>query len=351
MVLPELKAGPAGLEARYGDLGRRMFAAVDEAFAFVEELTSGPDGIPCDYQRTGRLELASGATSAAHLRAAADELEAVGHGARFVTGDALAEEIGSTAYPAGLVVERSGGLHPAKLHAGLVRRSRAAGATLHPRRPVTEIRSDGVTTETGSIRARDVLLAVNGHPDAAMPDLRRRILPMGSFIIATEPLTAAQQAAVLPTGRMAYDTRNLLSYWRLDPDGRVVFGGRRSLRGTTIPQARDMLRERMVHVHPQLADVPIERAWGGDVAITRDRLPHCGRIDGAWYAGGCNGSGVALNTWLGHRMAAAIDGEGLPPFAELTHPRVPPARTAWLPIVSTALRAQDRADRLRPIRD
>jgi glycine/D-amino acid oxidase-like deaminating enzyme len=350
MVLPELKAGPTGLEETHGELGRRMFAAVDEAFAFVEGLVTGPDAIACDYTRSGRLELASGAVSAAALERAAGELTDVGHEARYVVGDELAAEIGSTAYPAGLVVERSGGLHPARFHAGLVARARAAGATLHPHRRVTAVRPDGVDTATGSVRAGAVLLAVNGHADGAAPDLRSRILPMGSYIVATEPLAPEQQAAVLPTGRMAYDTRNLLSYWRLDADGRMVFGGRRSLRGTTVPQARDMLRQRMVHVHPQLADARIERAWGGDVAITRDRLPHCGRIDGAWYAAGCNGSGVALNTWLGHRMAAAIDGEELPPFAELTHPRVPPVRRAWLPVVSTALRAQDRLDRARPVR-
>ncbi len=350
MVLPELKAGPAGLQRAYGDLGRRMFTFVDEAFSFVEGLTTGPDGIACDYERTGRLELASGATSAAHLKAAAAELEEVGHRARYVTGDALTEEIGSTAYPAGLVVERSGGLHPARFHAGLVARARAAGATLHPHQRVTAVTAHGVETATGSVRAGDVLLAVNGHPDGAAPNLRRRILPMGSFIVATEPLPPDLQDAVLPTRRMAYDTRNLLSYWRLDSDGRMVFGGRRSLNPTTVAQAREVLHERMVHVHPQLAGVPIERAWGGDVAITRDRLPHCGRIDGAWYAAGCNGSGVALNTFLGHRMAAAIEGEGLPPFAELDHPRVPPVRRGWLPIVSTALRAQDRLDRARPVR-
>lgn len=349
MVLPELKAGPRTLAAQHGDLGRRMFAAVDAAFAHLEALVTGPDAIACDYARTGRLELASGATSAAALRRVADELGEVGHGARYVTGDDLAAEIGSTAYPAGLVVERSGGLQPARFHAGLVARARAAGATLHPHRRVTAVRADGVDTDAGTIRSGDVLLAVNGHVDAAAPDLRRRTLPMGSFIVATEPLSDEQQAAALPTGRMAYDTRNLLSYWRLDAEGRMIFGGRRSLRPTTVRQAREVLRDRMVHVHPQLAEARIERAWGGEVAITRDRLPHCGRIDGAWYAGGCNGSGVALNTWLGHRMAGAICGEELPPFAELGHPRVPPSRSVWLPVVSTALRAQDRLDRLRPV--
>jgi glycine/D-amino acid oxidase-like deaminating enzyme len=124
----------------------------------------------------------------------------------------------------------------------------------------------------------------------------------------------------------------------------MVFGGRKGLGATTVAQARDVLHQRMVRVHPQLAGVGLRWAWGGEVALTRDRLPHCGRIDGAWYAAGCNGSGVALNTWLGHRMAAAICGEALPPFAELPHPSVPlhALRAAWLPAVSVALRAQDR---------
>ena len=350
MVLPELKAGPRTLAARYGDLGRRMHEAVETAFDHVESLVTGPGGIDCDYARTGRLELAFGARSAAALRSLGDEYEEAGDGARFVEGDALAAEIGSEAFPAGLVVERSGGLHPARFHAGLVARARDAGATLHPG---SEVRSFATAPGGGTeveltagrrIRCGDVLLAVNAHADGAAPDLRRRVLPMGSYIIATEPLTSEQQASALPTRRMIYDTRNLLSYWRLDPDGRMVFGGRKGLGATTVDTARDFLYERLVRFHPQLEGVRVERAWGGEVALTRDRLPHCGRIDGAWYAAGCNGSGVALNTWLGHRMAGAICGEELPPFAELAHSVIPlhSARTAWLPLVSVAFRAQDR---------
>jgi glycine/D-amino acid oxidase-like deaminating enzyme len=167
---------------------------------------------------------------------------------------------------------------------------------------------------------------------------------MGSFIVATEPLTPDQQASVLPTGRMVYDTRNLLSYWRLDPDGRLVFGGRKGLGATTVTEAREFLHDRIVRYHPQLEGVRLQRAWGGEVALTRDRLPHCGRVDGAWFVAGCNGSGVALHTWLGHRMAGAVCGDELPPFAELRHPTVPlhGLRAAWLPVVSAALRTQDR---------
>lgn len=343
MVLPELKSGPRALAERYGDLGRRMHAAVEEAFDHVEALIAD-ERIDCDYRRTGRLELAFGARSAAALRGLAEEHAEVGSPATYVEGDELAAELGSSAFPAGLVVQRSGGLHPARFHAGLVGLARRAGATLHPGCAVSGIADHVVDTDHGRVRAGDVLLAVNAYADGAAPHLRRRVLPMGSFVLATEPLSPEQQTAVLPTARMVYDTRNLLSYWRLDPDGRVVFGGRKGLGAVTVAEARDHLYERLVRFHPQLEGVRVERAWGGDVALTVDRLPHCGRIDGAWYAGGCNGSGVALNTWLGHRMAAAICGEPLPPFAELPHRPVPlhRLRAAWLPAASLWFRLQDR---------
>ncbi len=350
MVLPELHVGPAALEARYGDAGRRMHQAVEDAFDLVEALCAGPDGIDCAYARTGRLELAHGGPSARRLRSLGEELTAQGHAARYVTGDALAAEIGSDRFVGGLVVERSGGLHPARFHAGLVARARAAGVTLLPSTPVAAVRADGraVTLEDGrTVGCGDVLLALNAHvsgPPVPSPGLRARVLPMGSYIVATEPLAPDVREAVLPTGRMVYDSRNLLSYWRFDPDGRMVFGGRKGLSDTTVAAARDDLHARLGTIHPVLADAPVWRAWGGVVALTRDRLPHCGRIDGAWYATGCNGSGVALNTWLGRAMATAICGDDLPPFAVAPLPRVPAQalRTAWLPVLSILLRAQDR---------
>jgi glycine/D-amino acid oxidase-like deaminating enzyme len=353
MVLPELHVGPDALVERFGDDGRRMHEAVEEAFDHVEALTSGPDGIDCDYARTGRLELAHGRASAERLRALGDELARRGHEARYVDGDDLASEVGTDRYVAGLVVARSGGLQPARFHAGMVTRARAAGVGLHPSTPVAAVRADGRAVELAdgrTVACGDVLVALNAHvDDGVSPGLRRRVLPMGSYIVATGPLEPALQKEVLPTGRMVYDTKNLLSYWRLDPDGRMVFGGRKGLSDTTVAAAREDLHARLAAIHPQIADVPLVRAWGGSVALTRDRLPHCGRIDGAWYATGCNGSGVALNTWLGHAMAGAICGGQLPPFSVAPLPSIPfqGLRGAWLPVLSVALRAQDRIGETR----
>ncbi|MEX2294332.1 MAG: FAD-binding oxidoreductase [Acidimicrobiales bacterium] len=347
MVLPELKAGPRSLERTYGELGRRLHTAVEEAFDHVEALIKD-ERFDCNYHRCGQLYVSHSPHGARHLDELADELNSVGSAAHVVRGEALATEIGSTLFAAGLVVERSGGLHPARFHAGLTRVALSVGASLHAHTPAIGLARPGtgwaVTTPRGRIEAGDVLIATNGYANRLVPDLQRRVLPMGSFIIATEPLDPELAHSVLPTGRMVFNDRNLLWYWRLDPEGRMVFGGRKRLGTVALDDARDFLHRSMLRVHPQLTGVPVERAWGGNVAITLDRLPHCGRIDGLWFATGCNGSGVATNTWLGHRMGAAIAGDPLPPFAELPYRSIPlhRLRRAWLPAVSAWFRIQDR---------
>jgi glycine/D-amino acid oxidase-like deaminating enzyme len=347
MVLPELKAGPRTLERTHGELGLRLHQEVEDAFDHVEALVA-EHSIECSYVRCGQLYLSHSASSAHHLDDLADELSSVGSPAHVVRGSALADEIGSEVFAAGLVVERSGGIHPARFHAGLTRLADTAGVSLHAGTPATGLEAHGpgwrVTTPRGVIQASDVIVATNAYADALVPALRRRVLPMGSFIIATEPLDPALAQAVLPTGRMCFNDRNLLWYWRLDDERRMVFGGRKRLGAVRLEDARDHLYESMIAVHPQLSGTPIERAWGGNVALTLDRLPHCGRLDGLWYATGCNGSGVALNTWMGHRMAGAVCGDDLPSFAELPHRTIPlhSLRRAWLPVVSTWFRFQDR---------
>jgi glycine/D-amino acid oxidase-like deaminating enzyme len=144
---------------------------------------------------------------------------------------------------------------------------------------------------------------------------------------------------------MFVDTKNLLFYWRLSPDGRMLFGGRRSLAQVSVAEAADYLATSMRRIHPQLSKVAITHRWGGNVAITLDRLPHVGQVRGAWYATGCNGSGVALNTWLGHRLGQMVTGQASPPsFASLRHQPIPLHRFRrwYLPAVGTWFRYQDR---------
>jgi glycine/D-amino acid oxidase-like deaminating enzyme len=357
MVIPELKPGPAALERTYGPLGLRLYAAVNEAFDFTEKVIA-EHGIDCDYERTGQLYLAHHDRLLPHFRDLAHEHQALGEDVRFLDRISLASEIGSTLYPAGLVFERTGGLQPARFHAGLVTLARRAGALLHDNTRALELTRARagyeIRTPRGRIRSAEVLLATNAYADEVSPRLRRGVLPVGSYIIATEPLDAGLADELSPHRRMFVDSKNFLFYWRVTPDGRMVFGGRRSLAASSIAQAADFLYESMLRIHPQLADTAITHAWGGNVAVTLDRLPHVGRNDGVLYATGCNGSGVALLTWLGTRLGAMVCSEAPPPFAELKHRAIPllKGRDLYLPFVGLWFRWQDRGyPQRRGVRD
>ncbi len=354
MVIPELKSGPADLARRYGPVGPRMYDEVNQAFDQLEALVAD-EGIECDYRRTGQLYLAHNRAHVDPLAAMADEHGGErGEDVHFVPGVELGDEIGSTAFHAGVVLARTGALHPARYHAGLARLALDAGADIHDRTTAVSLepRPRGghqVITDRGGVEAGDVIVATNAYADALVPWLAQRVVPIGSFIIATEVLDPELARSVSPRDRMMVDTKNLLFYWRLSPDGRVLFGGRRSLAPSTIGQARDFLYRSLVAIHPQLAGTRITHAWGGDVAMTLDRMPHFGRVPsgtglGALYATGCNGSGVALNSWMGTQAASVVLGGPSPALAETRFPAVPlhRARRAYLPVVGQWLAWEDR---------
>jgi len=351
MVIPELKAGPATLQAAYGDLGLRLHREVHEAFDLVEQLVSGPDGIACDYERSGQLYLAHTPRLVPHLRElAAEHADGFGEPVRFVGPDELGGEIGSGAFHGAVVYDRTGSLHPARFHAGLAALAQQAGARVLDRCPATSLERTAtghrVGTAGGTIDAAHVLLATNAYADGLVPELRRRVLPIGSFIVATEPLAPELASSISPRRRMFVDTKNLLFYWRLTPDGRLLFGGRRSLSAATLDDAARYLEAAARRIHPQLGDAAFTHRWGGSVAVTFDRLPHAGRVRGAWYVSGCNGSGVALNTWLGHRVGEVLLGRASPPaVADLPFPAIPLHRwrRAYLPFVGAWFRWEDRA--------
>ena len=348
MAIPELKAGPASLHKRFGELGLRLHHEVNEAFDHLEALIA-EEKIDCNYERTGQLYLAHTPRLVPYLRRLAEEHQGFGEPVHFVPEGDLAAEIGSDAFAGGVVYDRTGGLHPAKLHAGLARLALDAGAVVRDHCAALRLEDVGhghqVHTADGVVKADHVIVTTNAYADGLIPELARRVLPIGSFIVATEPLSADVAASVSPKGRMMVDTKNLLFYWRLSPDHRLLFGGRRSLGHASVAEAADYLAGSMRRIHPQVADAVVTHRWGGNVAVTMDRMPHVGRLRGAWYATGCNGSGVALHTWLGHRLGQTVLGEAPPPsFAELTHRPIPlhRFRKAYLPMVGQWFRYQDR---------
>jgi glycine/D-amino acid oxidase-like deaminating enzyme len=349
MVHPGYKAGPDTLLKHYGERGRQLYQASLDAFALVEE-TITSNRIDCDYARTGHLHLAYKPGHVDHLEADARTLnQEFGVEARFLNRDALASEIGSPVYHGALLYGRSGGLHPARYYAGLARLAHDRGAHLYDQTPATAIerrRKGGfvVVTPRGRVDTRDVLLATNGYSDGLLPAVRRRIIPIGSYIIATEPLSADRAQSAIPNRRMLFDSKNFLYYWRLSSDNRMLFGGRASFAPTTVARARDWLYAAMIRVHPQLAGIAVDHAWGGNVGFTFDRLPHIGRLKGISYAMGYCGTGVAMSTYFGQLAADWIAGGALPGCWERPFPGVPLYREKpwFLPAVGWYYAALDR---------
>lgn len=320
MVLSGLKPTPHKLVARFGlDEARRLDAASIDAIDFVERLVRA-EHIECDFVRCGHCALASKPSHYEDFaREAALVTQRFGRRVQLLAREDLRAEIGSSAYFGGLADEASAAVNPAKLVRGLAQAAQRAGVAIHERTPVMRMnrttngaRGFSVTTERGDLHARDVIVATGAYTGAEWPWLRRRIIPIGSYIIATEPLPEALARELSPRGRMLYDSKRFLHYFRLTPDRRMLFGGRASFvpeSERAIAESAEILRRDMIAVFPHLRETPVEYVWGGTIDFTSDMLPHAGVIDGIHYAAGYAGHGVAMATYLGAKIAAKLAGE------------------------------------------
>ncbi len=348
-VLPGYQPDPGCLLRRYGgERARALFADSVTAIRFLEDLIA-EEAIDCGYSRRGALTLAG---RSRHLRELEGTrralLDRFGHETYLLGAAQLRDEIDSRCYHGALLDPAGGGLHPARFCAGLAAAAVRAGAVILEGVEVLGVRRVGgrttVRTSAGPIRAASVLVATNGYTAGAFPELRRRVVPVGSYVVATAPLDPPVARALMPRARVMSDTWNLLHYFRLSDDGRVVFGGRASFTPTSIARSARILASAMHRVFPSLAAVPIEFAWAGRVAFTRDRMPHAGHIGGAHYALGYAGHGVALSTWLGARMGDALAGRrSMPSLTGRALDPVPLYRgTPWfLPAVGAYYRIKD----------
>jgi glycine/D-amino acid oxidase-like deaminating enzyme len=347
---PGYKWGPASMIRRYGEaLATRLYADSVEATNLIGR-TIRDNGIEAELRLSGYMELAWSRRDAEDFVDEVPVRTSWGTPARVVEREQLGTEVGTTAYHGGLAIDSGGVIHPGKWFAGLVGLAEAAGADLHEGVRATAIRRqpDGrflVETERGTVHARDVLVATNAYTDGAAPALRRRIIPIGSYIIATEPLPEDLAREISPTGRAYFDTRNFLSYWHVSADRRLLWGGRVSFFPTTVDKTAKLLHRRMLQVHPQVAGYRVEYSWGGKIGMTFDRMPHIGRSGGVMYAMGCCGSGVVLLHWLGTRAAQWMGGGEAPALAQLRFPLVPApyeGRPWFLPVIGEYFRARDR---------
>lgn len=361
MVSGGLKVAGTSLERQFGAEGaREIVGAATASFPFIEELIAR-EAIDCDYVRCGRYVAA---WTPKHYKALADRAdfiaEITGLPTSMLSRAEQRQELGSDHYFGGMRAEATGSLHPGKYARGLADAASRAGATLVGGTRVQSIAPDGaghrLATSRGDLRADAVLVATNGYsrgPDgaSAMPWLARRMIPLNSYIIATEKLGPERVQALFPNWRMISDTKRVLNYFRPSPDHeRVLWGGRASFARATATEAAPLLYRTMLQAFPQLEGVKLTHAWTGNVAFTFDYLPHIGVEQGVHYAAGCQGSGVAMASWLGHNAALKIAGAANTRFAldGLPFPTRPGySGDPWfLPIVGGWYNLRDRIDRI-----
>jgi len=195
------------------------------------------------------------------------------------------------------------------------------------------------------------VIATNGYTGDVTPALRRRVVLIASHIIATEALPPDLARSLIPKGRTLSDTRRVLCYYRMSPDGRrMVFGGRARFTQVDPTVSAPILHRYMTDRFPQLRGVKVTHAWTGNVAFTLDALPHMGERDGLHYCLGCNGSGVAMMTYLGTQTARKIARVANAPCAfdeaEFPDHKLYTGNPWFLPLVGGYYRMRDRLDRL-----
>lgn len=337
--------GPERAVALY----RAFDASVDTVARIVAE-----EGMDCSFRRSGKLKLAS---KPAHFDQIARNFEAVNREAdpdtELLSAADLKHEIGSTAFHGAMLSKKSAMMHMGRFVSGIAGAAARHGATIFENAPVTRMRSSGaeqhLTTPRGSVTADNVLLATGAYTSSPFGYFRRRIVPVGSFIIATRPLSEAEIAATVPGNRTYVTSMNIGNYFRLSPDNRLIFGGRARFSAAS-DQRSDaksgaILRASLAEIFPHLTKVEIDYCWGGLVDMTKDRFPRAGFADGLWYAMGYSGHGAQMSTHMGIVMADAILGKAdRNPVKGLAWPAVPGhfGKPWFLPLVGLYYKTLDR---------
>lgn len=311
-ISTSVKPGFNELSAKHG--AEQAFRILKEGHDALTWLTRfiADEKIDCNFDIPGRFHAAHNPTQFARLAARiGQEPAGLETGAYLVERSDQRAELGTDTYFGGAVFPRHAALHPARFHRGLLTRVLEGGGTVVCHCPASDLSREGpafiVQTPRGRIRAGDVVIATNGYTGALMPWLRRRVIPIGSYIIATEPIAPDLMSRLMPKNRIVGDTRKLIYYYRASPDRRrILFGGRVSHSETDPRRTAPRLHADLIEIFPELAQVRISHSWAGFVAYTFDTLAHIGRHDGAYYAMGYCGSGVSMAGYLGMRVGQRV---------------------------------------------
>jgi hypothetical protein len=307
-VNPGLKDNPDAIEARFGaEIGGRLVrlsgGAADVVFALIRR-----HAIACDPVQTGWIQPVHNQAALAAAQERVAQWVRRGAVLRMLSRAEVADLTGTEAYLGGTIDARGGNLHPLNYALGLAQAAQRAGAVLHSRSRAMRLDRIGdgyvIQTATGRLRARRVILCTNGYTDGLVPPLARTLVPVRSIQVATAPLGDTLRRSILPGGQAASDSRKLLLYYRMSPDGRFIMGGRGAFGAAGTLRLLERLRCVSVQIYPRLAAVEWQYAWGGNVAMTVDHTPHLNRLGpGVMAAVGYNGRGVALATVMGKVLA------------------------------------------------
>jgi len=285
-----------------------------QALDYIEDLIRS-ESIDCDWARVGRYHAAHNPKQYEVLAEyAKNQPKGLEVPMEMVPRAEQHREIPSDLYYGGAIYPRHAKLHPGKYHLGLLRVAQAAGAQVVDHCPALGIARDGngfrVKTAKGEVQARNVVIATNGYSGPLSPWHRRRVIPIGSYIIATEPRPAEEMRKLIPNDRMVSDTRRVVFYYRLSPDHRsILFGGRVAYMESNPLVSAPRLHACLTAIFPSLAQTRISHSWMGFVAYTFDTLPHLGCQDGLHYAMGYCGSGVSLASYFGMRIGQQVLGK------------------------------------------
>ncbi|MBM7047461.1 MULTISPECIES: FAD-binding oxidoreductase [Rhizobium] len=332
---------------------KALYRAFDDAVDTVERIVA-EEAIDCNFRRAGKLKLASKPT---HFDGIARNFEAVHReidpDTALLTASDLKAEIGSASFHGAMLSKKSAMMHMGRYAVGLAEAAVRHGAVVYENAAVTDRRTNGnkheLTTARGKLTADNVLLATGAYTPGIFGYFRRRIVPVGSFIIATRPLTEAEVAATMPGNRTCVTSLNIGNYFRLAPDNRLIFGGRARFSATSDQQSDaksgEILHAGLAEIFPHLAKVEIDYCWGGLVDMTKDRFPRAGYVDGLWYAMGYSGHGAQMATHMGMIIADAILGKAdRNPVKGLEWPAVPGhfGKPWFLPLVGMYYKTLDR---------
>ncbi len=339
---------------RYG--GARaveMFREYNDAIDTIEKLVSNY-GIDCDFQRFGKLSLAFHPSHYEGMLKSQEQLAALaGYEVITIPKSEIHSEIGSDFYHGAMLDPLGAGLHVGKFVHGLAAAAAAAGVAICENAAVTELHKvsgtgHDVHTTRGVVRAKQVLVATSGYTGAVTPWLQRRVIPVGSFIIVTEPLSDEVVNHILPNRRMASDSKMLTYYFRITPDNRLLFGGRARFALSSPDsdvKSGQVLRKAMIELFPYLSNVDVDYTWGGLVDLSMDQMVHAGVHDGVFYSLCYSGHGVQMAAHMGKNMVRYMGGDKTANVWEgLKNPPVPGhfGPPWFLPIIGGAAKIIDR---------